>query len=356
MTEQEKRLIDAVLNFDMKTAEEGLASGEANSNAKDPKSGLSILMIASGLGRVPMVSLLLRYQADVNVLDNKYGYTALHKAAQKGSTEVARLLLEQGAFLDLQSPANGHTPLIDAIWYKNVEIAKFFLINGANLNVVTKYGFDLNEFIDFALKVNKEGQEELLEIKAAVEKRRKQDQETIESQKLMKAVRAGNLQSVKQLIKEGCDVDQRYPAVNSFDDDYTPLLVACRDNHPDIVKELLNAGADVRAHDYIFHGEPIHKAAYMGNPEVAKILVESSKIDIDVMGDMNGYTPLHDALWHGNTEVAWILIKAKAKMDIKAHDGLSALDIAVKIYGKNHEIVKAIESEINESAKEGTGV
>ncbi len=61
-------------------------------------SGLSPLMVASGLGQACMVSLLLAAGADVRAVEPGMGNTALHKAALSGSRQVAELLLDHGAF------------------------------------------------------------------------------------------------------------------------------------------------------------------------------------------------------------------------------------------------------------------
>lgn len=347
---QKQELVDAILNSRDDTARKLLQLG-VSPDTRDPESGLTLVMIASGRGDTVMVKLLLDYGADVNVLDNKYGYTALHKAAMGGSIEIAAMLLDKGAFLDAQSPANGHTPLYDAMWYKNVEMTKFLLEKGANLHLITRYNFDIDKFLDFALEVNKEEKSQILEIQAAVRARQQMEKTTIREQQLMRAVLQGDLESVKNHIAEGAEVDARYPVINSFDDGYTPLLVASRDNFPEIVRELLEAGADPRARDTIFHGEPIHKAGYIGNPEVAGILIGADNVDINVRGEMNGYTPLHDALWHSNTETAWVLLEAGARVDIKGHDGLNCLDIALKVYPPDHKIVHTIRQRLKDSLR-----
>lgn len=345
LTKDKRDIINAVKNSDILLVEKLLKAG-VDPNTKEPDSGLTLLMISSGCGNIDIVKLLLAYGADVNIIDNYAGTSALHKAAQKGDVETAKLLLSSGAFLDLQTPTYGHTPLLDAIWYKNAAMAKFLLAQGANLNIYTKYGITVQEFMESSLKVNLQGKEELMEIKKAIDERIKSDNETIKNQKLMNAVKNNDYESIKKLAEDKTLLEARYPVVSSYDDGYTPMLVAARDNHPEVVKELLSAGANPRARDTVFCSEPIHKATYMGNSEIAEILIDSGKIDINVQGYMNGYTPLHDALWHGNTDTAMVLLNAGARVDIKAHDGITALDIAIKVYGKNHEIINIIKQKM----------
>jgi ankyrin repeat protein len=135
--------------------------------------------------------------------------------------------------------------------------------------------------------------------------------------------------------------------MNSFLDGHTPLLVATRDGHIEIVRELLQAGAKVRVEDWVFKGSPIHKATYNGNAEILKMLVEHPDIDLNVQGKINGYTPLHDALWHGYTDCAEILVNAGARLDLRGHDGKLPLDIAIEVCGDNSEIASLIRSKMD---------
>jgi ankyrin repeat protein len=128
------------------------------------------------------------------------------------------------------------------------------------------------------------------------------------------------------------------------------LLVAARDNHAEIVKELLAAGAKVRVKDWVFKGAPIHKATYNGNPEILRMLVQHPDIDIDVQGPINGYTPIHDALWHGYAECAQILLDAGARLDLKGHDGKTPLDVAVEVFGQDADMVKEIRAAMDGAA------
>ncbi|MFQ4142637.1 ankyrin repeat domain-containing protein [Chlorogloeopsis sp. ULAP02] len=338
------RLIEAVENDDIEAAESLLQQG-ADPNTRNPENGLTVLMTAACHGNVEMVKLLLDAGADVLTTDSKTGATPLHKACQGGSVEVAKLLLDAGAFFDAVTPTMGHTPIMDALWYKWPELVRLIVERGANLRLSTHYGFTLDDHLNFELNVNQgEEKQKFITIKEIIDAGRKAAQESIESQKVMAATNHGDFETVKQLIGNGSDVNTVYPHVNSFLDGHTPLLVAARDGHTEIVRELLKAGAKVRVEDWVFKGAPIHKATYNGNPEILKMLVEHPDIDLDVQGPINGYTPLHDALWHGYSECAEILIKGGAKLDLKGHDGKTPWDIAVDVFGADGEIPKLIRS------------
>jgi ankyrin repeat protein len=211
---------------------------------------------------------------------------------------------------------------MDALWYQWPDLVQLLVERGQNLYLATHYGFTLDDHIDFELCVN-QGEEKVKfeRIKERIDLGRADARAAIEAQSVMAATNTGDLASVKRLIGAGADVNTVYPHVNSFQDGHTPLLVAARDGHTEILRELLKAGARVRVEDWVFKGSPIHKATYNGNAEVLRMLVEHPDIDLDVQGALNGYTPLHDALWHGFTECAAILVHAGARLALRGHDG-----------------------------------
>jgi uncharacterized protein len=341
------RLIAAVKSNDVKSLE-WLLNQHANPNTRDPGSGLTVLMMAACQGNAKMVELLLAAGADALTTDPKTGATALHKACQGGNVEVARLLLGAGAFIDAVAPTTGHTPIMEALWYKWPKLVEFLVESGQNLNLDTHYGFTLDNHIEFELNVNQgEEKQKFVRIKESIDAGRAAAQAEIRTQTVMAATSRGDTDAVKQLIQQHADVNTVYPHINSFLDGHTPLLVAARDGHTEIVKELLKAGAHVRVEDWVFKGAPIHKATYNGNPEILKSLVAHPDIDLDVQGPVNGYTPLHDALWHGFTECARILIEAGASLDLRGHDGKTPLDIATEVYGPDGELVHLIQANLS---------
>ncbi|PSB03201.1 ankyrin repeat domain-containing protein [Merismopedia glauca] len=341
------RLIEAVENDDLDTAKR-LLQETANPNTRNLENGLTVLMTAVCHANPEMVKLLLDAGADLLTTDSKTGATPLHKACQGGSVEVAKLLLDAGAFVDAVTPTMGHTPIMDALWYKWPEIVNLLVEHGANLNLGTHYGFTLEDHLKFELNVNQgEEKQKFVVMQEIIDGGSKTAHSQIESQTVMAATNQGDLKTVRELIASGADVNTLYPHVNSFSDGHTPLLVAARDGHTEIVQELLQAGAKVRVEDWVFKGSPIHKATYNGNPEILKMLVQHPDIDLDIQGPINGYTPLHDALWHGFSECAEILINAGARLDLKGHDGKQVLDIAIDVLGADDErIVPLIKAKI----------
>ncbi|MGM1063260.1 ankyrin repeat domain-containing protein [Saccharothrix sp. Mg75] len=319
----------------------GLLRNGVDLNSRGPD-GLTPLMIAAGKGNADLVRLLLDAGADVYTTDSAAGGTALHKAVQGGDLETVRVLVEAGAFVDAVATTTGHTPLLDAFWYKRPDVVGYLLDRGAGLNLSTHYGFSMRDHFEYAINVNTLGREKLLAAEALLKRRVEADERAVERQRLMAATVAGDLIGVQVLLANGAEVDARSPVLNGFNDLHTPLLVASRDGHTEIVRALIAAGADVNATEPTFGAVPLHKAVYNGHADITQVLVDTPGTDIDFQGSTNGYTPLHDALWHGFEECARILVRAGARLDLVGHDGRTPLGMAADVFGPDHDLTTTI--------------
>ena len=155
---------------------------------------------------------------------------------------------------------------------------------------------------------------------------------------LMRAVKDHDAAQVKQLIAQGVDVNE----LDSGGD--APLIIAAYNGYTEIVKLLLDAGADVGALDPGMKATALHAASYAGHAEAAKLLIEGG-IDIDKQGPYNGYTALHDAVWQNNVDVARVLIDAGANLSIKSNSGQTPLEFARS--RRHNEIAALIERKLN---------
>ena len=154
---------------------------------------------------------------------------------------------------------------------------------------------------------------------------------------LMRAVQNNDVAEVKRLIAQGANVNE----LDANQD--APLVMAAYEGHTEIVRLLLEAGADVTAVDPSMKATALHAAAYAGRTEAAKLLIQHH-IDINKQGPRNGYTALHDAIWQNNIETARVLIEAGANLSLKAHSGETPLEFA-RSKGRN-EIAAMIERKL----------
>lgn len=138
---------------------------------------------------------------------------------------------------------------------------------------------------------------------------------------LMTAVKRNDLAKVRELIQQGVNVSEMDGSGDS------PLIMAAYEGYTEIVRALLEAGADVGALDPGMKATALHAAAYAGRTEAARLLIQHH-IDVNKQGPYNGYTALHDAIWQNHLETAKVIIEGGADLTIKSNSGQTPLEFA----------------------------
>ncbi|XP_019726342.1 histone-lysine N-methyltransferase EHMT2 [Hippocampus comes] len=178
-------------------------------------------------GEVQRVLLMLMEGIDPTYQpDSQNRRSALHAAAQRGLLEVCYILLQGGAQIDAQDK-DLRTPLLEAIVNNHVEVARYLIQNGACVYHVEEDGYT----------------------------------------GLHHAAKQGNLEIVNTLLETG-QVD-----VNAQDSGgWTPIIWAAEHKHVEVIKVLLNRGADVTINDKELN-VCLHWAAYAGNVDIAEMVL-----------------------------------------------------------------------------------
>jgi ankyrin repeat protein len=126
------------------------------------------------------------------------------------------------------------------------------------------------------------------------------------------ACESGHMNIVKTLLDSGANLTAQGK------NDYSPLHYACYKGHTNIVQLLLARGADVNIQNK-YRSTPLHLACFKGYTEIVQELLDNSSADINVK-NQHGYTPLHVACRHGHTDIVKILeehIERELKKEIK---------------------------------------
>ncbi|XP_010636412.1 ankyrin repeat domain-containing protein 23 isoform X2 [Fukomys damarensis] len=105
----------------------------------------------------------------------------------------------------------------------------------------------------------------------------------------------------------------------------TPVFWACQGGHLDILKQLLNQGAQVNAQDKIW-STPLHVAVRTGHSDCLEHLVECGA-HIDAQ-DKEGDTALHEAVRHSHYKAMKLLLLYGAKLGVQNVAFLTPVQLA----------------------------
>jgi len=335
--------------------------------------GQTPLFCAAKQGQVQIVKYLLDCGANSNV-QNHYGVSALWIPAQKGMLNVVELLINAGA--DTQIAPFGHladelniagwTPLYAAMKTREFDVVKFLLKRGADPNAVTKLGSTpfllASEICD--LDVIEACVEASADLDFAPSGPDADNLNITGQTALFMATLKDRVDVVKFLIRKGAQVNvqNRYGV--------SPLLLCAESGNFELVKALVDAGADVNispkgqlAEENLLAGQtPLLGAAKKGHLEICEYLIKNG-CDVNA-ATMTGTTPLCTAVEEGHLPVVKLLIENGADVN-QSPTGLVARDVHIEHQTplliaciKNHEdIVRCLieaGADVNTTSERGS--
>ena len=255
--------------------------------------------------------------ADIDALD-KEGWTPLMHAAGKGYEKVLPLLLERGADVNKQASS---TPLISAMWKHGgiPEIVSTLISKGADVNAVGAH--DLTALMRAARYGHKWAVSFLIENGAGV------DSITDEGASALHfAALEGHSEVAQLLLKGGCNPNRATTDVARI----TPLQRAVMERHIDVVRVLLEHGADVDATNSADLAA-LNIAAENGPPAIVELLLTHGA-RIDIQSSVTGATPLSGACQNAQANILDLLLEHGADADFVGPNGFTPLFQAVE-YG-----------------------
>ncbi|TMW58765.1 hypothetical protein Poli38472_006910 [Pythium oligandrum] len=150
---------------------------------------------------------------------------------------------------------------------------------------------------------------------------------------LFNAAQVGDINFVIYLVQSRRIVNLNYH--NS--DGWTPLMIATRHNHKDIVAFLIHSGADVEARG-IDSPTALCVAAGNGHLKIVQLLVDSGAAIDRAMAE--GLTPLLSASAQGHADVVLSLVERGAALDHQSGTLETALHLAVR--AKQIDVIKTL--------------
>ena len=272
---------------------EVLVFAGANPEAATRVGGFTPLMVASRAGHAGIVRLLADAGANLEAT-TETGETALHYAAWSGNPEIAVALAEKGAEVNAQESANGQTPLMFAAAYGRTDVVRTLLEAGADPSIRTNV-------IDYPAMAREDRElirqrdrrlsalfgEDIISDTPVDGTRQDEDEEEAEEEE---EERPAGRAATRGQTRAPMSYDQLVGRQGGN----AALHYAAREGHHDVVRTLLQGGADI---DQVTGGD-LSSALLMtilnGHFDLAMWLLEQGA-DPNLQSDP-GATPLYAAV------------------------------------------------------------
>ncbi|XP_069381571.1 caskin-2-like isoform X7 [Paralichthys olivaceus] len=252
---KEQDLLQAVKSGDLTSTQKLLSKLKSNRNKLlgstkrlnvnyQDSDGFSALHHAALTGTSQLLSALLEAQATVDVKDSN-GMRPLHYAAWQGKAESVLMLLRSGASVNGVS-LDGHIPLHLAAQYGHDEVSEMLLQHQSNPCLVNKAK---KTPLDLACEFGR--------------------------------VKVAQLLLSSNMVVALLEGERKEPTDSAFT---TPLHLAARNGHKDIIRLLLKAGIDINKTTK--SGTALHEASLYGKTEVVRLLLDAG-VDVNIRNTYN---------------------------------------------------------------------
>ena len=347
-----------------------LVEHKADFGIKDDN-GMTLFQEACKGGHLDIIEYLVDRGAEVNLPD-KEGLSAIHYAVMGGKPELVRYLLEHGSDPNKRTIRN-ETPLHFAAKYSSCQEIETLVEHGASIKAINwtlvenlieqrnrqdKLYYDSDETQISALKKalglkTPESLEEEFDDEEEEEAPRYEEIDDDDDDGGERYAETDNSSSEPKKKNGSSAEDSETVTITDIDDipfdllprdvsdaatvdGLTALHYAAQNGSLDIIKFLVEHGADISAQDYEQSRSVIHFAAENGDIECIKYLTEHGADLQDK--DANGATAFHYAVMANNLEAVKYFVTKKLDYTAKDYRGWTAMHYAAN--GGAFEVMK----------------
>lgn len=300
--EGSRSLAEACSDGDVPTVRKLLHEG--GSVHETTEEGESLLSLACSAGYYELAQVLLAMKANVEDRGIKGDCTPLMEAASGGYVDIVKLLIAHEADVNAQSSA-GNTPLHYAACGGFEDVVQELLEAGANVEQHNENGH--TPLMESASAGHVGVARILLRAGAGINTHSNEFKESA----LTLACYKGHLEMVKFLLEAGADQEHK------TDEMHTALMEASMDGHVEVARLLLDSGAQVNMPADSFES-PLTLAACGGHVDLAALLIERGA-NLEEVND-EGYTPLMEAAREGHEEMVGLLLANGAYINAQTEE------------------------------------
>ncbi|XP_053546518.1 E3 ubiquitin-protein ligase MIB2 isoform X2 [Bombina bombina] len=247
--------------------------------------GRTALQVASHLGYLEVIKILLQANANINLQDDE-GDSALHYAAYGNQAVVVRLLLVKGANGELLNNARC-TALYIAVNKGFTEVAQALCISNCAINMQDSIG---DTPLHYAVTADFKS---IIEILTEIPNIDFSVQNNQGFNLLHHSALKGNILAVRKILERA-----RQLVDSKKEDGFTALHLASLNNHQ----------------------------------EVVQILIKEGRCDVNLKNNRN-QSPLHLAVTHGHINLVYLLVMEGANVNAEDEDGDTPMHI---VFARQH--------------------
>ncbi|KAJ5408380.1 ankyrin repeat-containing domain protein [Penicillium cosmopolitanum] len=333
---------------DLETTRKLLEKGVSPNPGYSAKSYLTPLQEASAWGEDSLVELLIKHGADINAPAGSYGgRTALQAAAERNRQSVVDLLLESGA--DIKSEAasyRGISAIEAAVLTANEKLVRMLLAKCPDAIVSNQKA--RHQVLALALR-NITVDVSLLELLLKAGAFAGNNEVSTKESSIMQAATCRGFDVFRCILTACANLNQRW--IRDSPSDVTAIQAAASRNNIDVVRALLEKGADANAPANKLGGmTALQTAVSRNNFEMVELLIQHGADVNGLPSPARGRTALQAAAEDGFVKLTEYLIARGANVNAPAaHDrGVTALQgAAIKGNIRIVEILLRCGAEIN---------